>query len=432
MSLLRMAWRYVWGRPLVTVLTLVGIALGAALICSVLTIRRETERTFLEESALYDLVVGAKGSPLQLVLSSVYHLDIPTGNIPWSRYEALATDNRVRRAVPIGLGDNYKGFRIVGTNLEIFSVVPPSMKGLDQIPLSKGRYFDANFEAVIGAEVARQTGLQLGDTFAGAHGLVALAGSQDHDEFPYTVVGVLEATGASIDRAVYTTLESVWLVHESEKETHRRLFGVADDDEEEEEEEGNFLFGNVGTQKKGPEVTAVLVQLRTPGLRLWMSEEIKNNTESMAAIPINEMFRLYRQILAPMQRVMLMIAAVVVVVSALTVLTTLYQAAERRRRDIAVMRALGARAHEIFAMVLLEAVFLVLMGIGAGWLLGHGFVSVVANRLRESSGVVIAPWSVDSTELYALGLVAIAGLLAGLVPALLAYRRSPVSDIQLH
>lgn len=400
MSLWRLAWRYAWTRPLVTVLTLAGLALGAALISGVLSLRRETQRAFMQGSASYDLVVGAKGSPLQLVLSSVYHLDVPPGNIPYARYEALRADARVRAAYPIGLGDNFRGFRIVGTEPALLDAqrIEPDEPPVNLFALREGRAFTGAFEAVLGHDVARQAGLAPGDTFTGSHGLVAGIGPDDHAHHPYTVVGVLAPSGRPDDRAIFVPLDAVWRIHAHEEADAR-------------------------------EVTAVLVQLKVAGLRLWVADEIQRETEAMAAIPMNEMFRLYRQILGPVQRMLMAAAYLVVTVAALSMLAALYQSAERRRRDLAILRALGAHPGEIFALVMSEAVLLTLMGLAAGWLLGHGAAAVAAHHLQQTTGLALSAWTSDRTEALALLVVAACGCLSGLVPALAGYRRSPVEDI---
>jgi putative ABC transport system permease protein len=436
-SLWHLAWRYLWSRSLVTLLTLAGVALGCGLISSVLTLHRETSRAFQDEAALFDLVVGAKGSPLQLVLSSVYHLDIPTGNIPYSRFEALAADPRVAAAIPIALGDNHKGYRIVGTTPGMAGAMRRGTRDREPQPLvtlREGRWVGEDFDAVLGAEVAAATGLRVGDTFAGTHGIVALAGSEEHDNFPYTVVGILEPGGVHNDRAIFTSLEAVWAVHDYDEALHTQLFSGDDEEEEEDAAEddgdaGGFLFGGTGTIKRGREVTAVLVQLRTPAMRLWMIDQIRNETESMAAAPLMEILKLTEQILRPMQRTLMAVAWLVVVVSALTILTTLYQSAERRRRDLAIMRALGAHPWESFALVLLEAVFITTLGIALGWLLGHGGVALGAGLLQRETGLAVAPWVTSREELRAFGVVLASGVVAGLLPALLAYRRPPASDL---
>jgi putative ABC transport system permease protein len=409
MSLWKMAWRYLWRRTLVTILTLAGIALGVALICSVLTLRRESESSFSKESGQYDLVVGAKGSPLQLVLSSVYQLDIPTGNIPYSRYEALKADRRITTAIPIGLGDNYHGFRIIGTEAEIFDLADRQDASKHLFGFKEGAPFTKDFDAVIGSEVARLGGLKMGDTFVGTHGIVTTAGSSEHTDFPYKVVGILNESGNASDRGVYVTLPSVWHIHEKEAEIHSRISGAE--------------------PSADREVTAVLLRLKAVGMRLWMTQEIQKRTESMAAVPVNEMHRLFQQVLSPLQNVLLGIACLVVVVSALTIMATFYQAAERRRRDLAIMRSLGAHRVEILGLVVLEALLLTLVGLATGMLLGHGGLAAAGGIMRHSIGLSISPWKIDRIECGALGLVALGGLLAGLLPAIFAYYRSPVKDL---
>ena len=415
MSLWRMAWRYLWGRALVTALTLTGIALSAALICSVLTLRRESEAGFLRESGQYDLVVGAKGSPLQLVLSSIYHLDVPTGNTPYDRYQALLADPRIESAIPLGLGDNFRGYRIVGTDTNLFQLTDRLDPQNQLFHLQAGRFFQNDFEVVVGAQAAGQTGLKLGDTFVGTHGLVVTPGSSEHKAFPYKVVGLLAPGNGASDRAIFTPLASVWRIHALEAEVHRKIAGV--------------VSGNAAAPASDLEVTAILLRLKSVGLRLWLAQEIQKRTESMAAIPVNEMLRLYQQVLAPLQHVLLAVAALVVLVSALSITATLYQSAERRRRDLAVLRALGAHPREIFALVVLEAFLLTLLGLMVGWLIGHGALAMAGPYLRDSLGVGVSPWSMDRLEAMALGVVALGGLLAGLLPAVLAYRREPVSDL---
>lgn len=441
MSLWRIAWRYLWSRPLVAALTLAGVALGAALISGVLTIRRETERVFLDEGSAFDLVVGAKGSPLQLVLSSVYHLDVPTGNVPLSEVDRLKADMRVRTAVPIGLGDNFRGYRIVGTTPEFFDLTrrnPDTEEDVRIFSMAEGSWdFSEPFNAVLGADVARRTGLRVGDTFAGSHGIVAVAGSEEHADSPYTVVGILAPSGTSNDRAVFASIEAVWAVHDKEAALHARLYGGGEaapqpaaepSPEQAAAPTPGWLFAPKPVSSER-EVTAVLVQLQSPGLRLWMVDETNKQTNAMAAVPINEMLRLYQLVLAPMQQALLAVAYLVVVVAGLSVLATLYQAAERRRRDIAVMRALGATPPEVFAVVFLEAALVAVLGTAGGWLLGHGAVQAAEGFLRDSAGLAVAAWRTDAREVGALAAVAGIGLVAGLFPAILAYRRAPAKDL---
>lgn len=407
-----MALRYLRFRSLVTVLTVAGIALGVGLVCAVLSLRHESERALSRDAGLFDLVAGGKGSPLQLVLSSVYHLDSPTGNLAYAEYERLRRDRRVEWAAPIGLGDNYQGFRIVGTEPHFFEL--PRRDGESFFEMVRGRVFEDRFEVVLGSQVAAATGLDLGMRFFGTHGLVDVPGGEVHRDFPYRVVGVLAPTGTAQDRAIFGTLESVWEIHETEDRLHSSIQGTA------------LLNGN-----KIREATSILLRLKTPGLRLWMVDEIRERSDGIAAVPIHEMLRFQRGIVGPVQRALLAIAAAVVLAACLIVLTTLHQSAERRRRDIAILRSLGAVRREVAALVFSEGVLLTGLGILLGWLLGHGSLALGSAVIRSATGLVFDAWRMTQAEWAAISTMALCGSLASLVPAITCYRRTPIVDLHL-
>lgn len=398
MNLAHMAWRSVRARPAVTLLAVFSIALGTALVCVVLNLHRASENAFEAEIGSFDMVVGGKGSPLQLVLSSLYFLDRPNGNIRHSMLDNLRSNQLVRAAVPIGLGDSYIGFPIVGTEAELFEW---RRRGRPKplFEFAEGRPFRESFEAVLGADAARQSGLKIGDTFAGVHGMGP--GAKPHDDFPYVVVGILKRSGMSVDRTVLCTLDSVWKVHEHPDEP--------------------------ASEK---ELTAVLVNLRSVPMRWKFLDEINRDTEAMAASPLAEMQRLRDTMIRPLQQVLLVVATLVILVACLAVLATLLQASEQRRRDRAVLRALGAFPSELFSLVLLEAMFTVVIGVALGWLIGHGALALGAEASRANFGIEIQAWSVGKREIQALALIVLSGYVAGLIPAAVNYRRSPVRDLK--
>ena len=412
MSLLAMAWRYLMFRRLVTFLTVACLSIGVALVCAVLALRHESESALSRDAGLYDLVAGGKGSPLQLVLSSVYHLDSPTGNIAFTEYERLRRDSRVLWAAPIGLGDNYAGYRIVGTEAHFFDL--PDREGGRFFQMARGNVFKDSFEVVLGSQVASATGLDIGDSFCGTHGLVEVPGGEVHQDFPYRVSGVLEPTGTAQDRAIFGTLKSVWEIHETEDRLHSAIQGSA-----------------VLSARKEPEATAILVRLKTPGLRLCMVDEIRNRSDVIAAIPINEILRFQRGIIGPVELALLAIAAAVVIVSCLSALLTLHQAAERRRRDIAILRSLGASRGEVASLVFVEGVLLTCGGVVLGLALGHCGLALSVGPIRDATGLVLQPWRLPSTELLALGAIAACGAIASLFPAITCYRRTPIEDLHL-
>ena len=410
MTLLGMALRYVRARRGVSVLTVLSLALATALPCSVLLLREQAERSLLQEGAGVDLVVGGKGSPLQLVLSVVHHLDVPTGNIPLSLYEKYREDARIVQAVPFSLGDNVAGYRIVGTSPVFLDWQPRNHGEEPWVALREGRLFEETFDAVLGAEVAERLDLRIGDSFVGSHGLQAAPGTE-HDDFPYLVTGILKRTGGTVDRLVFSTLQSVWDVHEAEEDLHRGMFGA------------------VARAEKAPEVTAVWLRLRSPGMRLWMRDEINRGTDAMAAIPVDELHRLYQRVLRPVERGMLWMAGAVAVVSGFSVLATLLQSTDRRRRDWAVLRTLGAHPREIFALVWLEAFWLSSIGVVLGVVLAHGGLAFGVRVFQPEFLLGFNPFHFAELQGTVLIMIWIGGILFGLVPALTGYRRSPVEDL---
>ena len=220
MSVFRISWRFMWSRKWVTMATLLALVLPVALAVILLVVRDQTEGALKRDAGKFDLVVGAKGGAMQLVLSSLYHLGMPTGNVLYADFEKLKADQRVKSAIPIGLGDNYEGYRIVGSEPHLFQLSDTGGEQLFQF--REGVAFAPDgFQAVIGAQVADQAGLVIGDTFHGTHGLLMVTGAEVHTDFTYTVVGVLEATGSAFDRGIYVPISAVWKVHHAEESVHK-------------------------------------------------------------------------------------------------------------------------------------------------------------------------------------------------------------------
>ena len=413
MSLWHIAWNYIWNRKLPSAVTVLCVALGVGLIAAVLTLRAETQRRFEEEGQAFDVVVGAKGSPLQLVLSTVYFIDVPTGNIDYDVYEELLQHEDVKAAFPLSLGDTYRGFRIVGTVPELFSHTWQSSYGEPRRPfeIAAGRIFDESMEAVLGAVVARQEGLGIGDTFVGTHGFMEGFGHV-HDDMPYTVVGILDMSATPYDRAIFTSLESVWDLHDDHHDDDDHLHHDHDDHHD--------------------EITAVLVDLESAAMRMFFRQYINDNFNAMAATPIDEIAKLYRQILGTIKVVLLAVGYLVVAVSALSILASLYLSIMQRRRDLAVMRALGASPMDIFGSVVLEAFWITLLGIGLGWLLGSGLTWGVGLYLERNFGMGVTGFSLSVEQIQAFAVVALMGMLAGIIPAWQAYRTDVARHIAEH
>jgi len=410
MSLWHIAWNYLWNRKFTTCLTIMSVALGVALIYSVLTLREETRKRFEEEGQYFDVVVGAKGSPLQLVLSAVYFMDVPTGNILLSDYEKIRAHEDVEAAYPISMGDSYHGYRIVGTARELFEYSwtnPTTGEARQPFKIGQGRLFEAPMEAVVGANVARTEGLELGSTFVSTHGFIEMPGGMSihHERHPYTVVGIMAPSGTPNDRAIFCNLESVWNAHKED------AAGDAADLHEEE-------------------VTAVLVVLDAPSMRFEFVSYANDNLNAMATIPINQIATLYESILGTAKSVLLAVGYLVVVISAISIMIGLYLSILQRKRDLAIMRALGASASEIVGSVLIEAFWVTLLGIFAGWILGNAVCAGLGVYLTKRYGLGISLFGMlTPEEMGAFATIALVGLLAGIVPAWQAYRTDVARDL---
>ncbi|MFP4502649.1 MAG: ABC transporter permease [Candidatus Hydrogenedentota bacterium] len=440
MSLWRIAWSYLWNRKLTTILTIVSVALGVALITAVLTLRDETRRRFEEEGQTFDMVVGAKGSALQLVLCAVYFMDRPPGNISTDIYHQIAEDPMVRAAFPIAIGDSFQGFPIVGTTPEYLAHERLNVRDdtfSRVLAFAEGEPFDEPMEIVIGAHVARATGVEVGDQVVGTHGFIELSestreavGFHSHEHQPYTVVGILEPSNSPNDRALFTNIQSVWDVH-ADPSKFPEWHGT----EEEEAHQDAHDHGHAGhahdthTHSAGDEVTAVLVQLDSPADRFVFKDMVNRKYNAAADIPIQVIEKLYDQLLSTAKLVLLAVGYLVVVVSALSILIGLYLSIMQRRRDMAIMRALGASAYEIFGAVLIEAFWVTLLGIGLGWILGGAVTFGLSAYLAAKFGMTLNAFIIGRETVNAFAVILGVGILAGLLPAWQAYRSDVARDL---
>lgn len=418
MSEWSLALNYLATRRVVTVITILSVALGLGLATVVLILSRSTREMLQQETAYWDVIVGAKGSGLQLVLNGLYYLDAPVGNIDAHVWEHLKAHPSVKFVVPVTMGDNYFGVPIVGTAHDFFTG-RTARHGHDL--LAAGKYFMQPMEAVVGAEVARNQHLALGSKIVGSHGWGA--GGDTHAEHPYTVVGILAPTGSSLDRAIYTDYRSVWQIHQ-----HHHHEGHEHAAVEHHEEGAHTHQGEAHAH--GQEVTSLLVRLSKPGRRYQLVEEVNAGLPAMAAVPVDEINKVTVTFLNPLQNIMLAIAYLVAIVSALGILATLYLTIHQRRRDIAILRSLGATQRDIFRLITIEAAILAGIGVLLGGLLGHGTLAACTAYCVREFGVAPAAWQVTPLE----GIIAVSiwvlGILAGLLPAALAYR-VPVVEMEV-
>lgn len=389
------AWRLAVGqlrrKPLQTMLVVVLLALGIATLVFVVLVQGQLSRQLTRDAQGIDLVVGAKGSPLQLILSAVYHVDIPTGNIPLDAMEQLRANRLIAQVIPLSLGDSYRGFRIVGTE--------PALIEHYRGRFAAGAGWTAPMQVVLGADVARATELTVTSTFAGTHGLTE--GGAVHEDAIYRVVGVLAPTGTVLDRLIITDKASVWRVHE----------GEPTDADERAILEAEY------------EVTALLVRYASPLAAAIVPRQVNAESRLMAASPANELARLFAVVGVGIDT-MRVFAAVLIASSWLALFVTLYNALEERRYDIAIMRLLGASRGRIAALLLLEAWLLAFAAIIAGMIIGLVAVTVVGHWLAQARAFPVAA-NITPELLW----ICIVALLTATVAALLPAWRASRMDV---
>ena len=390
MNLATLSASYLRARPLNTVLGVLLLALGVGTIVLLILVVGQLEERMHRDARGIDLVVGAKGSPMQLMLSGIYHLDAPTGNIPAAALGELSKNRMVKRAIPLALGDSWKGHRIVGA--------PRQYAEHYEARLAAGRFYEKPMEAVLGAEVAARTGVGAGSTFKGAHGMGQEG--EEHDA-PYTVVGVLEKSGSVLDRLVLTSVESVWQVHEQHQ-------GPEDEADRKALEEAR-------------EVTVVLVQYASPLAAAALPRQINSRSELQAASPAYETARLFR-IVGVGVEALRAFAIVLILAAALSVFIALYTALEERRYDLAVMRTLGASRAKLFGLLMAEGIVLAFAGALLGLGLGHLLASALGAWLESQQHYPVSGLEWHPEELWLVAVALGVGVLAALLPAWRAYR----------
>ncbi len=372
-----------------TVVTALSVALAGGLLMSVWVVKEQSLATFTEVNTGFDAVLGARGSKLQLVLNAIFHLEASPGNVSQADFEAVKANPAVKRAIPIAVGDNLRGYRIVGTVPELFSEVEyaPGRR----FAFESGRLFQADaHEGILGSFAARKLGLKVGDTFHPAHGLEFIEDNQ-HKE-TYTVTGVLAPTNTPADRVVWIPLEGV-----------------------------ETMSGH--DPKAATDVSAVLIQLRTPIAGFQLDGFYNKRTDRLTfAFPIGAIVADLFDKIGWFDRVLGLVAYLVALVSAAGILVAIYNSMAARRRDIAILRSLGAHRRTICAAVILEAAAIGLLGMAAAFAVYAGIAGSVAAIIREETGVVLEPWTYHPVMLWApLAMIALCAL-GGVIPALKAYR----------
>lgn len=368
MNLIKLAYKNLISKPLNAMLSLLLLILSVALVTFMLQLSGQVGKNLDRNIKPVDMVVGAKGSPLQLVLSSILHIDAPTGNIDLYEAENLAKNPLIAKAVPVSYGDNYKGYRILGTDTTYLDLYGAT--------LATGSLFGKPLEVVLGDRVHRTLQLFVGDTFVSSHGLAENA-MDAHEGHPFIVTGILEPTGTVVDNLIVTPLESIWEVHAHE------------------DEKGHG--GEKGTEDEHREITAMLLKFRNPLAMVQLPRYINENTNMQAALPNFEIQRLLG-LLGTGVRTVNAIALAILLVSGLSIFIGLLKAVRERRQELALLRTYGATTLQLLWAVLLEGLFLAVSGFFMGWVLGRLGLWGLSGHTRSAYGYDLAMPLPTATE----------------------------------
>ena len=440
MSLFAIAWKSIRQRGLASGLTAVSVALGVMLMVVVLVISGAVSSAFSQRTIAYDLIVGPKGSGLQLVLSAVFRIQPAIENLPYLYYQQLKEDRRVVSAVPMAFGDVTEegSFPLVGTTAEYFEN--------DYTPGEKfrirGKRINSHFDAIIGSEVARKNQWEIGSQFKIRHG--GADGTHVHNE-KFTVVAVIQQTGTPNDKTVFVNIDGFYAIagHETplnEVEERLKDFYASDPGQlkkaldqiaetkaliEAEVDGPHAGHHHHETPDAAKEVTAILVRTRpeSPFDPINLSAELQEGYQAMAVNPIVPIRKLMNDVLGNVKQGLVVLTAMIILVSGVSIFVSIYNSMTDRRREIGIMRALGARRGSVFGIVLIESVVLCVGGGVLGWLSGHGLAVAAAPYVTAATGLLLDPWSIDWWMEGVLFSVLLAlAVVVGFLPAMTAYR----------
>ncbi len=384
MNILKISLRNLLSKPLNALLTVIMLTMGVALVSMLLLVGEALDEGFKKNIRGIDMVVGAKGSPLQLILAAVYQIDNPTGNISKAEADKLARNPMVASAIQVSFGDSYKGRRIVGTSHDY-----PKLYGAT---LRNGKLWDAPFEATIGSQVADEYGLKSGDTFFSAHG-TDMEG-EAHEEHPFTVVGVFESTGTVVDRLLLTAPESIWYVHDVPGDT---------------------------TTVEERNITAILLKFKSKMGMISLPRVVNQQTNMQAALPsieVNRLFELFGIGISALR----IVAISIMLLGGISVFVSMLGTLKERAYEMALIRSMGASRAQVFTMVLGEAVLLGVAGTVFGIVLAHVGLALLNVYADQQFGIAVDIWRVASAEWILAGITIILCIFAAVLPAIKTIR----------
>lgn len=405
----KLAWKNIWFKPLNTVLSVILLSSSVAIITTLILVEKQFEEKFSSNIEDVDLVLGAQGSPLQLILSSVYQVDAPTGNINYDSAKVWMNNPYVEKAIPLAFGDNYRGYKILGTTHDYLTKF--------KTKVSDGRLYDKNFEVVVGSEIAQKLNISVGDEFFGSHG--DAAEGEVHENYAYKVVGIASQTGKVVDNLILCTIPTVWQMHHGHEENpaHGEEGHVhVEGEHEHEHEEADLTL-----EEPNMEITAVLLKIRNQMAKLTWQRVIPQNTKMQAVSPafeVNRLFGLFGIGVTALQY----LAYGIMLISGISIFIALFNTSKERKSEFALMRVNGAGRLQLLKVVMIESFLLCVVGFVFGTILGRVALSFLSNSSEEDFKMSFNPYEFLWEKEGTLFLVTIfVGFIAALIPAIKAY-----------
>ncbi len=412
--ILKTAVRNIWDKPLNAVLSIILLTAGVGIISLLILVQEQFEKKFSRNLEGIDLVMGAKGSPLQIILSAVYQIDAPTGNIKYQEAKKWMKHPFVKTAIPLAYGDSYMGFNIVGTEHIYIEKQKTQLK--------EGKLLENNLEVVLGADVAEISKLKIGDTFFGMHGMVSNDEGHKHEEHVYVVVGILQATGKVIDKLILSNIESVWLMHETREH-----------EEEEDEEDEGHVHGeacnhshdddeNEEIFEEEKEITAVLFEFKNKMAIIQWPRLVNENTNMQIASPAIEINRLFTLFGIGIET-LTYLAWGIMFMSFLSIFISLYNILKERTYELALMRISGASRFQLLQLVLIESLCLCISGLITGIVFSRIALYIISQAAEEQFKLSFNPLEVIWNKEFPLIVVTLMlGIISAIIPAIKAYR----------
>ncbi|EGV3808614.1 ABC transporter permease [Vibrio parahaemolyticus] len=408
-AVIKLAWKSLMNRKATAVLTIMTVAISVILLLGVERIRTQAKDSFANTISGTDLIVGGRSGQVNLLLYSVFRIGNATNNIDWKSYQEFSQHRAVDWAIPISLGDSHKGFRVMGTNHSYFEHYKHGSK--QPLTFSKGKEFNGLFETVLGSDVAKQLGYQIGSEIIIAHG-ISDVGFSRHDKLPFKVVGILAPTGTPVDKTVHVSLEAIEAIHVG-WESGARLGPTPD----------AKVLQERDFQPK--QITAMLVGLKSRIQTFALQRQINNYPKEplsaiMPGVALHELWGM----MSVAEQALMAVSGFVVIAGLLGMLSSLLTSLQERRREMAILRAMGARPRHVFSLLISEASLLTAAGIVTGVLGLYAILALLQPLIQQHYGINLTLSTLSAYEWMLLSFVQCAGIVIGFIPAFRAYRQS--------